>query len=123
MRIAIIGLGLIGGSIGLALKQANWQKAEVVGYVRRQEIGSLALELGIVDKIGSNLSGAVKGADIVIIATPVLTIKDIFSQIAPDLSTDSHCYRYCQHEDAGYAMGGRIITIEDQLCWWSSHGR
>ncbi len=89
VRIAIIGLGLIGGSIGLALKQANWQEAEVVGYVRRQEIGSLALELGIVDKISTNLSGAVKGTDIVIIATPVLTIKDIFSQIAPDLSTDS----------------------------------
>ncbi len=89
VRLAIIGLGLIGGSIGLALKQANWQQAEVVGYVRRHEVGSLALKLGAVDKVESTLSETVKGANIVIIATPILTIKDIFSQITPDLSADS----------------------------------
>ncbi|OGO57916.1 MAG: hypothetical protein A2025_01375 [Chloroflexi bacterium RBG_19FT_COMBO_47_15] len=89
VRLAIIGLGLIGGSLGLALKQANWRQAEVVGYVRRHEAGSLALKLGAVDKVESNLSETVKGANIIIIATPVLTIRDILSQIAPDLSDDS----------------------------------
>jgi len=89
MRLAIIGLGLIGGSIGLALKQANWREAEVVGYVRRHEVGSLALKLGAIDKAESSLRETVKGANIVIVATPILTIKDIFSQIAPDLSADS----------------------------------
>jgi prephenate dehydrogenase len=89
MRLAIIGLGLIGGSVGLALKQANWRQAEVVGYVRRHEVGSLALKLGAVDKVESNLRETVKDANIVIIAAPILTIKDIFSQIAPDLSADS----------------------------------
>ena len=89
MRIAIIGLGLIGGSIGLALKQANWRGAEVIGYVRRQEIGSLALKLGAVDKVESNLRDVVRGSDVVIIATPVLTIKDIFIQMASDLPRGS----------------------------------
>lgn len=89
MRIAIIGLGLIGGSVGLALKQANWREAEIVGYVRRREVSSVALSSGIVDKVESSLRETVKGADLVIIATPVLTIKDIFSQIAADLSPDS----------------------------------
>ena len=89
MRLAIIGLGLIGGSIGLALKQANWREAEVVGYVRRHEVGSLALKLGAIDKAESSLRETVKDANIVIVATPILTIKDIFSQIAPDLSADS----------------------------------
>jgi prephenate dehydrogenase len=89
VRVAIIGLGLIGGSLGLALKQANWQQAEVVGYVRRHEAGSLALRLGAVDKVESTISETVNGANIVIIATPILTIKAIFSQIAPDLSDDS----------------------------------
>jgi prephenate dehydrogenase len=89
VRLAIIGLGLIGGSLGLALKQANWRQAEVVGYVRRHEVGSLALELGAVDKVESNLRETVKGAKIVIIATPILTIRDILSQIAPYLSEDS----------------------------------
>ena len=89
MRLAIVGLGLIGGSLGLALKRANWQQSEVVGYVRRHEAGSLALKLGVVDRVESTLSETVKGANIVIIATPILAIKDIFSQIASDLSDDS----------------------------------
>jgi len=89
VRLAIIGLGLIGGSVGLALKQANWRQAEVVGYVRRHEVGSLALKLGAIDKAESSLRETVKDANIVIIAAPILTIKDIFSQIAPDLSADS----------------------------------
>jgi len=89
VRIAIIGLGLIGGSIGLALKRANWREAEIIGYVRRQETGSLALELGAVDKVELNLRNVVKDADIVIIAAPVLAIKDIFKQIAPVLSDGS----------------------------------
>ncbi len=89
MRITIVGLGLIGGSIGLALKQAKWEKAEVVGFVRRQETGSLALKLGVVDKVELSLRRAVNGANIVIVATPVLTMKDIFLQIAPELSASS----------------------------------
>jgi prephenate dehydrogenase len=63
MRIAIIGLGLIGGSIGLALKQASWRGAEIIGYARRRETGSLALKSGAVDKVASNLRNVVKGAD------------------------------------------------------------
>ena len=89
MRIAIIGLGLIGGSIGLALKQADWQKAEIVGYVRRSELRPMALSSGAVDNVESSLKATVRGADLIIIATPVLTIKDIFSQIAADLPSDS----------------------------------
>ena len=89
MRIAIIGLGLIGGSIGLSLKRDNWRDAEIIGYARRRETSSLALKLGAVDKVELDLRKAVKDADIVIIAVPVLAIKDIFKQIAPVLSDGS----------------------------------
>ena len=86
VRIAIIGLGLIGGSIGLALKQNNWRKAEVIGYARRRQTASLAHKLGAVDQTESNCRKAVRGADVVIIATPVLAIKEILESIAPELS-------------------------------------
>ena len=86
MHIAIIGLGLIGGSIGLALKQADEPGWEIVGYVRRPEVATTALSSGIVDKIETSLAETVKEADLVIIATPVLTIRKIFSQIADHLS-------------------------------------
>ncbi len=86
MHIAIIGLGLIGGSIGLALKKLNEPEWEIVGYVRRSEAASAALKLGAVDKVEMSLECAVKEADLVIIATPVLTIKEILSRIAGCLS-------------------------------------
>jgi len=89
VRIAIIGLGLIGGSIGLALKQANWRRAEVIGYARRRETASLARKSGAIDTIELDLRKAVKNADIIIVATPVLTTKDVFAQIASELSEGS----------------------------------
>jgi prephenate dehydrogenase len=88
MRIVIIGLGLIGGSIGLALKKKNWQQATIVGYVRKSEVGKLAIEMGAVDQFELNMIKAIRGSDMIIIATPVLTIKDILAEIAPHLRSD-----------------------------------
>jgi len=83
--VAIIGLGLIGGSIGLALRQGRKSKWEVVGYNRRRETVANALSLGAVERGETNLKDAVEQAELVIIATPVLTVKKIFSRIAPHL--------------------------------------
>ena len=83
--VAIIGLGLIGGSIGLALRQGKKSGWEVVGYSRRQETVASALSLDAIERGETNLKDAVKQADFVIIATPVLTVKEIFSEIAPHL--------------------------------------
>ena len=92
MRVAIIGLGLIGGSIGLALKKAEeshsepqGKNLEIIGYVRRPEAASLAVNIGMVDRVETSLENTVKQAEIVIIATPVLVIKEILSQIASSL--------------------------------------
>jgi len=86
VQVAIIGLGLIGGSIGLALKQLAKSGCDIVGYVRRPEVASTALSSGVLDKIETSLTGTVKEADLIIIATPVLTIKEILLQIAGQLS-------------------------------------
>ena len=88
MRIAIIGLGLIGGSIGLSLKKTHWKEAEIIGCVRRKETGHIALKMGAVDKVELNLQQAVQHSNIVIIATPILVIRDIFIQISPHLSSE-----------------------------------
>ena len=87
MLVTIIGLGLIGGSIGLALRQGKKPGWEVVGYSRRQETVANALSSGAIERGETSLKDAVKQADFVIIATPVLTIKEIFSEIAPHLSS------------------------------------
>jgi prephenate dehydrogenase len=85
--VTIIGLGLIGGSIGLALRQGKKPGWEIVGYSRRQETVAGALSSGAIERGATSLKDAVKQADFVIIATPVLTVKEIFSEIAPHLSS------------------------------------
>ncbi len=82
MRVSIIGLGLIGGSLGLALRSAGH---EVAGYARKPRVAALALERGAVDRAAKSLTSAVKKADIVIIAAPVLAVKDILSAISSDV--------------------------------------
>lgn len=85
-RITIIGLGLIGGSIGLALKQAGLSGVEIVGHSRRRETESLAERMKAIDRGEHNLAQAVQGAGMVIIATPVLTVREVMEQIADSLA-------------------------------------
>ncbi len=85
-RITIIGLGLIGGSLGLALKKALGTEIEVTGHARKGEVARLALEKQAVDKTEAGLASAVKTAEMVIIATPVLAMRDILKRIAPELA-------------------------------------
>jgi prephenate dehydrogenase len=85
--VTIIGLGLIGGSIGLALRQGKKSKWEIVGYSRRTETLAKALTTGAIERGETNLKDAVEGAELVIIATPVLTVREIFSRIAPHLAS------------------------------------
>ena len=106
-RVAIIGLGLIGGSLGLALKRAGGAEMEISGFSRKPETVSKALSLGVVDKAEAELSAAVERASMVIIATPVLTIRNILEQIAAHLpaqcivtdtgSTKMEVMKWAQH--------------------------
>lgn len=84
-KLTIIGLGLIGGSMGLALKRATTVKAEIVGYDRDYEVGQRALKAGAIDKNALSVEEAVRGASLVIIATPILAVRRVFDEIAPYL--------------------------------------
>jgi len=84
-HVAIIGLGLIGGSIGLALKRAEAEAVELVGYARRPETADRARQLRAIDRVENSLPSAVGKADLVILATPTMSIKEILSQIGPYL--------------------------------------
>ncbi|MCP4614582.1 MAG: prephenate dehydrogenase/arogenate dehydrogenase family protein, partial [Planctomycetes bacterium] len=86
-RIAIIGLGLIGGSLGLALKESKGDEIEIVGFARRPEVAAEAIRRGGVTRTEPELGSAVASANIVVIATPLMLIKDILPQIAKHLSS------------------------------------
>jgi prephenate dehydrogenase len=80
-RITIVGLGLIGGSIGLALRQTG-NDYEVVGHDREHAVASKARKLGVVSKAEWNLISACEEADLIVIATPVMAIKETLTAIA-----------------------------------------
>lgn len=81
-RIAIIGLGLIGGSLGLALTR---QGHPVVGIARRVETAKAALAMGATTEAGSDLA-LVAGAEVVFICTPIDAVVATAEAIAPHLS-------------------------------------
>jgi len=85
-KITIIGVGLIGGSLGLALKE-NRPNFRIVG-IDKQEIIEKAITRGAIDEGTVNLEEGIKEADIVILATPVKTILDLLPQINPFLKKE-----------------------------------
>ncbi len=87
-RVAIIGLGLIGGSIGMALKQAAVPNLKVVGFARNPDTARRARDRGAVDAVAADLVTAVAGADVVFISTPASAIPDILRHIAAHLPQD-----------------------------------
>jgi prephenate dehydrogenase len=79
-RIAIVGLGLLGGSWGLALKNAGFTGRRV-GYARRRETVERALGREVVNEASPDLGDAVRDADLVILATPVGAILDLLPKL------------------------------------------
>jgi len=84
-RITIIGLGLIGGSLGLALKAAKLTGIEIVGCDKDTLAAGDARRLRAVDKSERSLQRAVRGARLVIIATPIMAIRGVMEEIAGEL--------------------------------------
>jgi prephenate dehydrogenase len=80
-RVAIIGVGLIGGSIGLALRQRRLAR-EVVGVGRRSSSLERAQARGAVDRTTTNLVSGVAEADVVVVCTPVASIVDTVRAVA-----------------------------------------
>jgi len=83
-RITIVGLGLIGGSLGLALQRVK-TNFEIMGHDLDHAVAGRAQKLGAVDRTDWNLISACEGADLIFIATPVMAIKETLSAIAPYL--------------------------------------
>jgi prephenate dehydrogenase len=121
-RIAIVGLGLIGGSIGLALKRAEPENTTLVGYDHSREIMGRAQRAGVVDEVTPSLPHAVRDATMVIVATPIVEVRRVFRDIAPHLqdkcivtdtaSTKGDVMRWAQQElpNHVYFIGGHPMA-------------
>jgi prephenate dehydrogenase len=84
-RVAIIGLGLIGGSLGLALRQAKAAQ-QVAGYDLYKGVGDRARKLGAIDQSCASLAEAARGSELIILATPVGAMRFLLQQLATSAS-------------------------------------
>lgn len=83
-RITIVGLGLIGGSIGLAIREAG-VASTIIGHDRDPGVSRQAKRLGAVDRTEWNLISACEKADLVILGLPVEGIQETLKAIGPEL--------------------------------------
>ena len=86
-KITIVGVGLIGGSLAKALKEKNLAKT-VFGYGRDRSRLEEAKKSNIIDDYSTQIEEALNHADIIVIATPVGTFRNIFSEVKPLIVDD-----------------------------------
>ncbi|HUB27214.1 MAG TPA: prephenate dehydrogenase [Tepidisphaeraceae bacterium] len=87
-RISILGVGLLGGSIGLAIKSLV-SDCQIIGYGHRQSTLDNSIRLGAIDRAFTDPAAAVEGADLVILCTPVGLFGEILAKISDALSPEA----------------------------------
>jgi len=107
-KVAIIGVGLIGGSLGKALKKHGLAK-EIVGVSRRDEALAAAVQMQAIDQGTHDFKKAVVNADLVVLATPVHVVPVMFEKIAP------HLKRGCVVTDVGSTKVSIIAAAKEKL--------
>ena len=107
-KVTIIGVGLIGGSLGLAIKQRRMART-VVGVSQRQSSLNAAMKNHAVDEVYQDVKKAVAGADLVVLSTPVSIITSMLMNIGPNLK------RNCIITDVGSTKVSIVKTAQDYL--------
>lgn len=110
-RVAIVGPGLMGGSLGLALR-ARRLALHVVGVARRPETLQTALQVGAVDEGTHDLAEAVPESDLLVVATPVSAILPVLLEAVPHLSAE------CLVTDMGSVKSPVVRRAEEVLPEW-----
>lgn len=87
-KVTLVGVGLLGGSLGLALKQRKLA-ARVEGFVRREASVHECKKLGVVDQAHLDLSAAVRDADLIVLCTPLAQMCELAERMRSDLAHDA----------------------------------
>ncbi len=113
-RITLIGVGLLGGSLGQALKQRRLV-GEVVGYVRRAASVKECRQARAVDTATRDLLSAVTGAEIVVLCTPIARMRLLVEQMLPALRPGMIV------TDVGSVKGSLIGELEPLISKTGAH--
>jgi prephenate dehydrogenase len=106
--LAVIGVGLIGGSFAMALRRAG-VAASVVGYDRDPSAMQLAIELGVIDTAADSVSEAAMGADLVLVAVPVRATAMVLRDLGPAIDAGAVV------TDVGSTKGEVVRTARNEL--------
>lgn len=107
-KLAIIGVGLIGSSLSLALKQAG-AVARVSGYGRNPKNLEKGVDLGVLDDYGGSIADTVADAEIIVIAVPLGAIRPVFGELK------SSAPRRAVITDVGSAKGSVVAGARAEL--------
>ena len=107
-QITIIGVGLLGGSFALAMRARNTVD-KIVGVSRRLSSAENALSLGVIDEATDDIKQAVKDADLVLIATPMLSMRTVLQQVTEVVSPD------CLITDVGSVKGTLVDMVQSDF--------
>jgi len=107
-RVALIGLGLIAGSMALAMRRAGLAD-EIAGHARTAETRAIAAGIGLVDRVCATAAEAVEGADLVVLCVPVGAMEAVAREIAPVLKPGATV------SDVGSVKGAVIAAVGPHL--------
>ena len=102
MRVGIVGLGLIGGSMGIDLRRLGW---EVLGLARRPEVCERALERGLCDQASTD-PALLGSADLIVLATPLGVLEASLRELRPHLQASAVV------TDVGSVKGPVVAALE-----------
>ena len=89
-RLAIVGCGLMGGSVALALRRAGMVR-HIVGYSRSRSSSQRAVELGVIDEACATAADAARGAEVVVVSVPVASTAEVLAALRTNLAPDALC--------------------------------
>lgn len=107
-RLCIVGVGLIGGSLARAVRAAG-AGGEIVGHGRDAAHLRRAVELGVIDRFDTDPVAAVRGADLVVLATPLGAMRNLFATLAGHLDDG------CVITDVGSSKGSVVADARAGL--------
>lgn len=108
-RVAILGVGLLGGSVGLALRRRS-PSVEITGLVRSPTKGRIAAVLGAIDRSVDTVADACRNSDVVVVATPVDTIARYVVDAA------AACRADCLITDVGSTKANIVASVSKDPC-------
>lgn len=113
-KITLVGVGLLGGSLGLALRKRGLA-ASVVGFVRRPASVAECERLGAVDLATLDLARAVEGAEVIVLCTPIAQMRPLVKQMLPALK------RGAVVTDVGSVKGSVVRDLESLVAEAGAH--